>query len=105
MVCVTSWYEGWGMTITEGMANGCVPIVYNTYEAIKDIFDDEVSGLIIKSCKPYELFEKLNRLMNDSTQWNLLSNNAIEKVKQFSPDKIVENWEQFYQEIMEEKHV
>ena len=50
-------------------------------------------------------FEKLNRLMNDSTRWNLLSNNAIEKVKQFSPDKIVENWEQLYQEIMEEKHV
>ena len=87
------------------MANGCVPIVYNTYEAIKDIFDDEVSGLIIKSCKPYELFEKLNRLMSDSTQWNLWSNNAIEKVKQFSPDKIVENWEQLYQEIKEEKHV
>lgn len=62
-------------------------------------------GLIIKSCKPYELFEKLNRLMNDSTQWNLLSNNAIEKVKQFSSDKIVENWEQLYQEIKEEKHV
>lgn len=105
MICVTSWYEGWGMTITEGMANGCVPIVYDTYEAIRDIFDDEVSGLIIKSCKPQELFEKLNNLMNDSTQLNLLSNNAIEKVKQFSPDKIVENWERLYKEIKEEKHV
>lgn len=105
MICVTSWYEGWGMTITEGMANGCVPIVYDTYEAIRDIFDDEVSGLTIKSCKPQELFEKLNNLMNDSTQLNLLSNNAIEKVKQFSPDKIVENWERLYKEIKEEKHV
>lgn len=105
MICVTSWYEGWGMTITEGMANGCVPIVYDTYEAIRDIFDDEVSGLIIKSCKPQELFEKINDLMNDSTQLNLLSSNAIEKVKQFSPDKIVENWEKLYQEIKEEKHV
>ena len=105
IICVTSWYEGWGMTITEGMANGCVPIVYDTYEAIRDIFDDEVSGLTIKSCKPQELFEKLNNLMNDSTQLNLLSNNAIEKVKQFSPDKIVENWEKLYKEIKEEKHV
>lgn len=105
MICVTSWYEGWGMTITEGMANGCVPIVYDTYEAIRDIFDDEVSGLTIKSCKPQELFEKLNNLMNDSTQLNLLSSNAIEKVKQFSPDKIVENWERLYKEIKEEKHV
>lgn len=105
MICVTSWYEGWGMTITEGMANGCVPIVYDTYEAIRDIFDDEVSGLTIKSCKPQELFEKLNNLMNDSTQLNLLSNNAIEKVKQFSPDKVVENWERLYKEIKEEKHV
>ena len=105
IICVTSWYEGWGMTITEGMANGCVPIVYDTYEAIRDIFDDEVSGLTIKSCKPQELFEKLNNLMNDSTQLNLLSSNAIEKVKQFSPDKIVENWERLYKEIKEEKHV
>ena len=105
MVCVTSWYEGWSMTITEGMANGCVPIVYDTYEAVKDIFDDGVSGLIVKSCKPQGLFEQLNNLMNDTGQWSLLSSKAIEKVKQFSPEKIVENWEKLYHEIKIEKHV
>ena len=85
--------------------SGCVPFVYDSFESLRDIFNDGINGILIKSCKPQELFEKLNNLMNDSTQWNLLSSNAIEKVKQFSPDKIVENWEKLYQEIKEEKYV
>ena len=105
IVCLTSWYEGWPMVISEGMSYGCVPFVYDSFESLRDIFNDGINGILIKSCKPQELFEKLNNLMNDSTQWNLLSSNAIEKVKQFSPDKIVENWEKLYQEIKEEKYV
>lgn len=105
IVCATSWYEGWPMVISEGMSYGCVPFAYNSFESLRDIINDGINGVLIKSCKPQELYEKLNNLMNDSTQWNLLSSNAIEKVKQFSPDKIVENWEKLYQEIKEEKHV
>lgn len=105
MVCVTSWYEGWPMVICEGMAHGCVPIVYDTYESIRDIFDDEESGLIVKSCQPQELFQKLDGLMKDNERWQALSNRAIVKVKQFEPSKIVEEWEKLYQEIKQEKNV
>ena len=105
MICVTSWYEGWPMVIVEGMANGCVPIVYDTYESIRDIFDDGVSGLIVESCTPAELFNKLNMLMTNSEKYKSLSNHAIEKVQQFTPSNIVDDWEQLYQEIKEEKYV
>lgn len=105
MVCVTSWYEGWPMVIVEGMSNGCVPIVYDTFESIRDIFDDGVSGLIVESCTPAELFNKLNMLMTNSEKYKSLSDHAIEKVQQFTPSKIVDEWEKLYQEIKKEKYV
>lgn len=105
MVCVTSWYEGWPMVIVEGMSNGCVPIVYDTYESIRDIFDDGVSGLIVESCTPAELFNKLNMLMMNSEKYKSLSDHAIEKVQQFTPSNIVDEWEKLYQEIKKEKYV
>lgn len=105
MVCVTSWYEGWPMVIVEGMSNGCVPIVYDTFESIRDIFDDGVSGLIVESCTPAKLFNKLNMLMTNSEKYKSLSDYAIEKVKQFTPSNIVDDWEKLYQEINKEKYV
>lgn len=105
MVCVTSWYEGWPMVIVEGMSNGCVPIVYDTFESIRDIFDDGVSGLIVESCTPAKLFNKLNMLMTNSEKYKSLSDHAIEKVKQFTPSNIVDDWEKLYQEINKEKYV
>lgn len=105
MVCVTSWYEGWPMVIVEGMSNGCVPIVYDTFESIRDIFDDGVSGLIVESCTPAKLFNKLNMLMTNSEKYKSLSDHAIEKVKQFTPSNIVDDWEKLYQEIKKEKYV
>ena len=105
MVCVTSWYEGWGMTITEGMANGCVPLVYDTYEAITDIFDDGKSGFVVKSCKPKELAEKMIKLMDDSKLLESMGMQAYEKSKQFSPSNIVDKWEKLFKEIKEEKDV
>lgn len=105
MVCVTSWYEGWSMVIVEGMSNGCVPIVYDTFESIRDIFDDGVSGLIVESCTPAKLFNKLNMLMTNSEKYKSLSDHAIEKVKQFTPSNIVDDWEKLYQEINKEKYV
>lgn len=105
MVCVTSWYEGWPMVIVEGMSNGCVPIVYDTFESIRDIFDDGVSGLIVESYTPAELFNKLNMLMTNSEKYKSLSDHAIEKVQQFTPSKIVDEWEKLYQEIKKEKYV
>lgn len=105
MVCVTSWFEGWGMTITEGMANGCVPLVYNTYEAVSDIFDDGISGMLIKSCTPQELANRVLSLVENPLQLQEIANNATKKVQQFSPEKIVDEWESLFKQVMIEKGI
>ena len=43
--------------------------------------------------------------MTNSEKYKSLSNHAIEKVQQFTPSNIVDDWEQLYQEIKEEKYV
>ena len=32
-ICLTSNFEGWGMSLVEGMSYGCVPIVLNSFQA------------------------------------------------------------------------
>lgn len=40
--------EGWGLTITESMQNGVVPIVLNTFKVFKDIIQDNIDGFLPK---------------------------------------------------------
>ena len=53
---------------------------------------------------PTLIYVRFSHLENASSAINS-TECGIEKVKQFSPDKIVENWEKLYKEIKEEKHV
>lgn len=105
IVCVTSWYEGWPMILLEGMISRCVPLVYDTYEAAKDIFDDGKSGFLIKSCKPQELANKMENLMEHPKMLEEIGKAASKKVMDFSPEEIVDKWEELFMKIKEEKHV
>ncbi len=103
MVCVTSWFEGWGMTITEGMTNECVPLIYNTYEAASDIVDDGSNGILIKSCRPKELANRMLELMNNPILLQTMADRASQKAKQYTPEKIVDQWENLFKKLMEKK--
>jgi glycosyltransferase involved in cell wall biosynthesis len=92
-ICVTSIFEGWSMVLTEGMSYGCVPCSYNSYEAIYDIIDDGECGCIIDIFDIQMMANRLQLLINDDKERIRLAKNAIEKMKNFSTEKIVDKWE------------
>ena len=94
-VCMTSIYEGWGMVLTEGMAYGCIPCAYGSYEAVYDIIDDNC-GFVTTPFQPVEMAYKIQSLIDNADKRLLFSENARKKVRQFSVEKIVDQWEALF---------
>lgn len=99
IICLTSLFEGFGMSLTEGMQYGCVPIAFNSYPALNDIIDNGVNGISVKPFKKRQYAKQLFRLMKHEDYRKRLAENAIESVKKFDLDRIVDQWEDFLAEI------
>lgn len=100
-ICLTSFYEGWGMSLTEGMQYGCIPFTFNNYGAASDIIDDDINGCLIKAFNVKEYANRLSELMNDDKKRIRMSNAAIEKVKSFSVENVVIKWEELFKKLYE----
>lgn len=98
-ICLTSFYEGWGMTLTEGMSYGCIPCTFNNYGAARDIIDDGVNGCLINAFNVKEYSARLAEIMNDDIKRENMSRAAFDKVKEFSVENVVEKWEMLFAEI------
>lgn len=93
IVCLTSIYEGWGMTLTEGMQCGCIPFTFNSYAAATDIIDNETNGYLISPFNEEEYAEKLHTLMKNKDLQQRMSIEAIQKSRLFDQKVISDKWE------------
>ena len=100
IVVMVSSHEGFGMTLIEGMAVGTVPMAFDSYEALRDIIDDGENGYRIKPWKEADFAHRIVALANDSSLWNRLSLNAIEKVKKFDVKTIADNWDNLFKAVV-----
>lgn len=98
-ICLTSQFEGWGMTLTEGMSFGCIPFTFDNYGAAHDIVDDNVNGCLIHAFDLTEYANRLSALMDDSSKREELSNAAREKSQMFSISSVVDKWENLFKEV------
>jgi len=93
IVCLVSNFEGWGMSLTEGMQYGCIPITFDSYGAAREIIDDGVNGCLIPAFRIKEYANRLSELMDDKEKRVRMAKNAQEKVKAFSAEIIADQWE------------
>lgn len=89
---MTSKFEGWGMTLVEAMQQGCVPIAYHTFSSITDIIDDGKDGFLVKPFDEATFMDMTKKLAEDNSLWDEMSDEAIEKVKAFSIERILRDW-------------
>ena len=97
-IVVTSFGESWCLVLTEAMSFGCVPVVYDTYETLHDIVDNNINGYIIPNVSHKKM---AICLLNSIKKDNLLdlSIAAQEKVKKFSLESTVDKWEELLNNI------
>ena len=95
----TSISEGWGLTITEAMQNGCIPIVFKSYPASSDIINNNQNGLLIDYPNISQYVDKLELLINNKNMRVMMANNAIQYLKRFNDKNIYNQWQNIFNKL------
>ena len=90
---MTSEREGWGLTITEAMQRGVVPVAFDTSSAFHDIITDGGDGYLVKEGARKDFVKKIELLAKDDELWQAMAKNALFYANRFSLDKITKLWE------------
>ncbi len=94
--CMTSAFEGWGMTLVEASAFGCVLVAFDSYASVSDIISHGSNGILVPAFDCEKYAAELSALMCDSDLRNCLGVAARERIRDFAPEKIAERWEALF---------
>lgn len=104
VLLLTSEYEGFPLVLAESMSFGVIPVVYNSYSAVGDIIADGKDGIVIPYHKEgYQAKEAANllaSLLSDAAKRKSMALAAIEKSKDYSVEKIYEQWENVFKSLV-----
>ena len=100
ILCLQSTYEGFGMTLVEAQQFGCVPITFDSYEAVHDIIVDKETGVLVPSFDEKEYSKRLEDLMKNDSLRKEMAVKAFHSVSKFSSDRIAEQWADLFQELI-----
>lgn len=104
ILLLTSEYEGFPLVLAECMSFGVVPVVYDSYSAVRDIIDDGKDGVVI----PYEkngydadkAAGMLAQIMQNNSLRDMMAHAAIEKSKAYSVERIYQEWMRTFDKLL-----
>jgi glycosyltransferase involved in cell wall biosynthesis len=100
-ICVfPSRQEGFGIVILEAMASG-IPIIASDIPSFRELISNGVDGRLFKSEDSKALSKEITSLYEDPLLRKELSNNASEKVKMYSWEKVAEKYISLYKLLRE----
>lgn len=100
IMCMTSIYEGTPMVVIEAMQCGCVPMVYDTYAAARDMINDGTDGFVIPPFN-YQLYaQRLGYLMDNAEAREKMKHNAMKSSRRFDCDAIIDQWEKLLSKVI-----
>lgn len=97
ILCFPSLYEGFGMPVIEAQSNGCA-VVTSDIEPMKTIGGNAV--LLVNPYDVADIREKIDLLLNDYKLRRELILKGYKNAENFLPEKIAEQYLDFYHEIL-----
>ena len=113
---LSSRYEGFGLVLIEAMSQGCACVACDYKGRQREIFEELKDGRIeeLKSgsyeeckngilCPPDDveaLAEGIKRMMEDEEYRKEVQSNCVERSKAYSVDRIVQRWENLFDQIV-----
>ena len=85
---MASRYEGWPMVLMEAMQMGVVPVVFNSFESLTDIIDDNENGCIVTDNEIDGFVNRMKWLMKNDEPRLRLAANAIRSCDRFTVEKV-----------------
>lgn len=103
ILLLTSEYEGFPLVLAECMSFGVIPAVYNSYSAVGDIITDGKDGIVIPYHKEgyaaAEAADILATIMKDENKREQMALAAIEKSKEYSVERIYQEWMKTFESL------
>lgn len=97
---ITSRYEGFSLSLIEGMSQGLIPIVFKVGVAPEVIRDGE-NGFLVESVK--EAKQRVTQLAKDPDLRRLMAAAAWESAQNFKADDMVEKFVRLYKKVLAER--
>lgn len=98
---IPSRYEGFSLSLIEGMSQGLIPVIYSVGVAPEIIKNGE-NGFVVASQS--EAIEKINLILSDRTLRAKMSLASIQTSKQFTSSVISKNLMELYQQVISNNH-
>ena len=93
ILCMTSIFEGWALTLCEAMCYGCVPIQFNSYASVSDIIEDGKTGFLINPFDKTNYINKLEILISNDTKRNQMAIDGYKAINKFNIHTIGKEWQ------------
>lgn len=91
--CMTSSYEGWPMVLMEAMAFGCVPLAFDTFEALHEIIENGKDGFIIPPFDKEAMVETIMKLADSPRKLKDAAMEGRKKLSYYSVENIANQWD------------
>ena len=97
LFCLPSLWEGFPNSLAEALSFGLPSVGFSESSGVNGLIIDNYNGLLaIGNNNEESLIHSLRILMNDSKLRKHMSQNAIDSMKQFNPNKIYDQWEELF---------
>ena len=89
----TVWEEGFGISVIEAMARGCIPITFNT-GGLKEIITNNVNGILVKDINVDSLAKAIEKVINlPKEKKEKMIKETKKRAKDFKIDKTINDIE------------
>lgn len=95
-----SRYEGLPMVIAESQAHGVVPVSYDCSPGVRELIQDDETGVLITPQDVTGLAVAISDLMKDDARRRTMSGAARKSVQRLSTGRIMDGWEEQIRRVM-----
>lgn len=96
VLVLTSEFEGFPLVLAEAMSFGVIPVVYDSFSAVRDIIEQGKDGIIVPKVNDAfsaeEMAKGIESAIKNEEKTHEMALAAIGKSKQFALDYIVNQW-------------
>ncbi len=92
ILCLTSSFEGWPMSVAEAQSNGVIPVVFGSFLGAKEMIATEKDGVIVPPFDEKAFAEALVHLSFDSSRLEMMKEQVVKKADNYSIGRTGKAW-------------